>query len=105
MSSNLGALGDLTLKCGMCRLVKVVVRVAHRVEMIHPYGLLDLPIVYITRSLTKFRWIDAIQEYLDCCRINYYGQVVTAALFGSSSAAVHVATPSGLGPQPVVTMR
>lgn len=75
LDSNLRALGDLTLKCVICRSVKAVVGVAHHVGMIQPYGLLDLPIVYITRFLTEFHWIDAIQEYLDYCGINYYGQV------------------------------
>lgn len=55
--------------------MKAVVGVAHHVGVIQPYGLLDLPIVYITRFVTEFQWIDAIQDYLDYCGINYYGQV------------------------------
>lgn len=56
--------------------VKAVVGVAHHVGVIQPYGLLDLPIVYVTRFFTEFHWIDAIQDYLDYCGINYYGQEI-----------------------------
>jgi hypothetical protein len=52
-----------------------VVGVAHHVGVIQPYGLLDLPFVYVTRMLTEFQWIDDIQNHLDYCGINYYGQV------------------------------
>lgn len=57
------------------REVKAVVGVAHHVGVIQPYGLLDLPIIYAARLLTEFHWIDDIQDHLDFCGINYYGNV------------------------------
>lgn len=65
----------------LCRSQEVYVGVAHHVGVIQPYGLLDLPIVYITRLLTEFHWIDAIQDHLDYCGINYYGQVKALVSF------------------------
>ncbi|KAL2644809.1 hypothetical protein R1flu_012396 [Riccia fluitans] len=53
-----------------------VVGVAHHVGVIKPYGLLDVPVVLFSRWLTEFQWIDDIQDHLDFCGINYYGQEI-----------------------------
>lgn len=54
----------------------VYVGVAHHVGVINPYGLLDIPVVLVSRWLTEFQWIDDIQYHLDFCGINYYGQEI-----------------------------
>ncbi|KAJ7532644.1 hypothetical protein O6H91_13G013000 [Diphasiastrum complanatum] len=52
-----------------------MVGVAHHVGVIKPYGFLDIPIALSTKWLTEFQWIDQIQNHLEFCGINYYGQV------------------------------
>eukprot|EP00850_Spirogloea_muscicola_P023851 SM000396S15195 [mRNA] locus=s396:28666:31326:+ [translate_table: standard] len=52
----------------------VPVGVAHNVGVLRPYGLLDAPAVAFSRWMTLFPWIDHIQDHLDFCGLNYYGQ-------------------------------
>ncbi|KAJ7533177.1 hypothetical protein O6H91_13G036400 [Diphasiastrum complanatum] len=58
---------------------KSMVGVAHHVGVIKPYGFLDIPIALSTKWLTEFQWIDQIQNHLDFCGINYYGQEILSA--------------------------
>ncbi|XP_024540094.1 beta-glucosidase-like SFR2, chloroplastic isoform X1 [Selaginella moellendorffii] len=58
---------------------KAVVGVAHHVGVIKPYGFLDIPASLLSKWLTQFHWIDLIQDHLDFCGINYYGQEILSA--------------------------
>ncbi|KAH7315285.1 hypothetical protein KP509_21G042900 [Ceratopteris richardii] len=52
------------------------VGVAHHVGVIRPYSLMDVPLVIVARWLMQYSWIDLIQEHLDFCGLNFYGQEV-----------------------------